>query len=416
GSNQQENLEIAITLLKQILKEFTRQRFPKQWAMTQGSLGLLYSERVGGNRAENLDEAIACFEQSLQLLTPQNFPQYCADMQNNIARTYRMRIYGESIENKEKALDYYEQALQIITPQTNPIKCRTTGRRAGQLAMELGKWESAERILLAAIESDQLLNQVALSKDSREMELSLTQHLYTNAAFCLVHNDNLEKAVEILEAGRARQLRESLERNRRNLDLLIKLGFEELYTQFLDADRVYQELIIRAENEDRPDSWQIESESIRNFRNTTIQVIREQVGKGNPDFRYFFGSLPFEEILGQAQSSPLIYLFASESGGMALLVNAHHVEVIDLPALTAQALKQYIGSDQNENNYLEAYNNRKVDKYTRLTWLHILQSSTIWMWNTFMSTIIQELGRQNISKAVFVPFGLLGVLPLHAAA
>ena len=63
--NKANNMEIAIAGYKQILKVFTRNSNPKNWADIQNNLGVAYSERIQGDTAENLEKAIAAYQTSI---------------------------------------------------------------------------------------------------------------------------------------------------------------------------------------------------------------------------------------------------------------------------------------------------------------------------------------------------------------
>ena len=60
--NKASNMEIAIASYETVLKMFTREAFPQQWAMTQNNLAIAYSDRIKGDKAENIEIAIDSYK------------------------------------------------------------------------------------------------------------------------------------------------------------------------------------------------------------------------------------------------------------------------------------------------------------------------------------------------------------------
>ncbi len=102
--NKASNMEIAIVSYETVLKVFTQQAFPKQWAMTQNNLATAYSDRIKGDKAENIEKAIQSYNAALLVRTQQAFPQDWATTQNNLGDAYRNRIKGDKAEKIEKAI------------------------------------------------------------------------------------------------------------------------------------------------------------------------------------------------------------------------------------------------------------------------------------------------------------------------
>ncbi len=65
-------------------------------------------------------------------------------------------------------------------------------------------------------------------------------------------------------------------------------------------------------------------------------------------FEYFLRSLPFQDIQHLAQEAPLVYLAATAYGGFALIVQASGVNVLELPGLTEEALREQVVGPKND--------------------------------------------------------------------
>lgn len=118
--NKQLNLDIAITGHSIIAKVFTRQSFPKEWAMNLYNLGNAYYKLNRGKRSRNLEKSICCYRVAMQIYTQQDFPHDWANIQNNLGTVYCERIKGERSQNLETAIAHYQEALKVRTRDRFP--------------------------------------------------------------------------------------------------------------------------------------------------------------------------------------------------------------------------------------------------------------------------------------------------------
>ena len=82
----------AITAYRDALKEWTRERVPLQWAMTQNNLGAAL--QVKGQRGDDqalVEEAIACFQLALEERTEGRAPFYHHRTKENLERALALR-------------------------------------------------------------------------------------------------------------------------------------------------------------------------------------------------------------------------------------------------------------------------------------------------------------------------------------
>ncbi|MDY6976381.1 MAG: tetratricopeptide repeat protein [Pseudomonadota bacterium] len=102
------NLEIAIACFQAALEVYTREAFPKDWAMTQNNLGNAYSDRIKGERGDNIEGAIACYQAALEVRTREAFPQNNAETLFNLGVAYR---YASQLEN---ARNTFAEAIDTV--------------------------------------------------------------------------------------------------------------------------------------------------------------------------------------------------------------------------------------------------------------------------------------------------------------
>jgi tetratricopeptide (TPR) repeat protein len=223
--NKASNMEIAIAGYEVALTVFTRERFPQDWAMTQNNLGATYSNRIAGEKRENLEQAIACYTQALEERTRERFPQDWARTQNNLGNAYRDRIAGEKRENLEQAIACYTEALKVFLPQALPTECRKTARLLGNLYAKENRWTEATQPYQTALEAVEVLYEQSLTLTGKQEELAATGDLFHRTACALTRVGNLESAAVTLERGRARNLSETLARDRADLEQVQLLAF-----------------------------------------------------------------------------------------------------------------------------------------------------------------------------------------------
>ncbi len=194
------NLDLSITALQLILKVFTCNFFPEDWAMTQNKLAAAYSNRIREERADNIEQAIKHFELALQVYTNNNFPNQWAMVQSNLGLAYTNRIRGERADNIEKGISCYEMSLQIYTYKDFPQDWAITQTKLSHAYCERIRGERANNIEQAI-----KLCELALQVITREVfpeNWALIQNCLGSAYWERILGDrveNLEKSISAYE-------------------------------------------------------------------------------------------------------------------------------------------------------------------------------------------------------------------------
>ncbi len=124
--DKRENLEAAIRGYDRALLEYTREKLPLEWATTQMNRAIVYQNRIEGDKRENLEEAIRGYDRALLEYTREKLPLDWAMTQMNRANVYRNRIEGDKRENLEEAIRGYDLALLEHTREKLPLEWATT--------------------------------------------------------------------------------------------------------------------------------------------------------------------------------------------------------------------------------------------------------------------------------------------------
>ena len=147
-------------------------------------------------------------------------------------------------------------------------------------------------------------------------------------------------------------------------------------------------------------------DAIRAARRELDEVIEEI--RHVPGYEQFLAPPTFEDVARSAESGPLVYLAAAELGGLGLVVRGSDVVHVRLDELTAENLRTRV------TGHLQTYADYRADRERhRADWYASLDRITAWLWTVAMGPVLECL--EPDADAVFVPGGLLGLLPLHAA-
>ncbi|MET9734621.1 CHAT domain-containing protein [Streptomyces sp. NPDC006458] len=146
-----------------------------------------------------------------------------------------------------------------------------------------------------------------------------------------------------------------------------------------------------------------EIRAARRELDAVVEEIRQLEG-----FEGFLPEPTEQDVHGAAGEQPLVYLSAAERGGVALVVHGGDVRPVELPRLTADAVRTRF---QTHDDTHTAY---RADRVGRLTeWEKSLEDTAKWLWDDLMGPVCAALS--DADEAVLVAGGLLGLLPLHAA-
>ncbi len=191
-----DNLENAIAAFLLVLSVCTKKDFPMDWAMTQNNLGTAYYERIRGDKAENLENAIAAYLLALSVRTKEDFPMDWAGTQNNLGNAYLYRIRGDKAQNLESAIAAYLLALSVRTKEDFPMDWAMTQNNLAAAYYERIRGDKAEN-LENAIAAYLLALEVRTKKDF-PMDWAATQNNLSTAYYERIRGDkaeNLENAI-----------------------------------------------------------------------------------------------------------------------------------------------------------------------------------------------------------------------------
>ncbi len=287
-------------------------------------------------------------------------------------------------------------------------------------------WNEAQVYYEKAIESGQMIYQDAPTKavKSTLLQFSSLSDAFLNNAICLAHMGQYEKAVELLENGRTRMVRDSLSIN----NALLQKAKPEDRQAFENAQASIRAIEAEMSNWERqyPSVQAQTSRAI--FENRLVQgqeewkTISEKIQSYLPEFSA--RPLDFSSIASIAEKDqPLVYISTRLHGTLAAIVpggieNLSEDHVVWLDDFSVNELLEMVYGLSIHESYsgLTVGEEKGFIHAQRHTaaFMHKLESSLPVIEEQLMSPIKERLLELGFQKAMLVPDGFLSLLPLHA--
>jgi len=280
----------AIDHLEDALRFRSFERDPLDWAYTQTNLGVALTRRRSASRRADIRRASAHYGDairgfraagenkmtaqvlsnrarlSLELNAMEHLPrderrqalefaeEYAAaavelrdPLTSPRSRSAALQVLGDVLlrrGDRAGAVEVFGEALGLLDPMVSPRQCRDLGSSLGNLYREAGDWAGAaksyEQGCLGAITATGSRS----SQLGRLEEIRFNGNLFRWAAYAMTRIGKPERAFELIESGRARELASWLQ-----LDLI---GVEELNdlsptlaSQFLELREKLQAEVVR---------------------------------------------------------------------------------------------------------------------------------------------------------------------------
>ena len=213
-----ERLEQAVDTYRAALEEYSRERVPLDWAMTQHRLGnalQILGARERGT--ERLEQAVDTYRAALEERTRERVPLDWAATQNNLG--VALRTLGDrerGTERLEQAVCMHQAALQEYTRERVPLEWAMTQNNLGTALGALGERENGTERLEQAVDA----LRKALEERTRErvpLDWAATQNNLGNALRILGERENgigrLKQAVDAFRAALQEYTRERMPLN-----------------------------------------------------------------------------------------------------------------------------------------------------------------------------------------------------------
>lgn len=410
--------EDALRWLKATLEDRPREVVPRLWARTQlklGSLMLDHPEAAReGTAAQMRRRGLRMLEEAVEAYDglPGSIERGLA--RRTLARSYRRyrrHLGPESAESADLlAREVAEAQAALEELRHRPDMAGNASAALGDALADAKDWVKAAEAFQAAVDVADEQYRACLLRTSREHQLTGLGDLHQRAAYALARAGRPTDAVLCLERGQARVFGEELSPDRDQLRRAAATDAEAgiAYERAADAlwllhSQSWELTRLGTGGGDR----QVEAreaalagaiEGARADLRAAVARVRKLPGMNS-----FLTDLTPADLAGAAElGDPICYLAATEWGSVCLSLpaspDADQEPVVTWPDLTLDEAKdcaQRLTADpRSVNRELPALLARLGER--------------------LMSTVVDGLGSQQ--AVVLVPCGVLGHLPLHAAA
>lgn len=448
GGSGPEDLAHGIERIRAGLQERSPEIDVTDWAYSQLNLGLLLRRRAAGN---DLRDAESCYRQALAHLEPAGQAQLWATLQNNLADvllaadppdaagavlavnaglkvahpqtdplTRARLLWGlgraEDIrqgEHSAEAIAPRCEALSLLTPAQAPALYRRIGGELADAYGQRGDWPAAADIYAGMLSAFSMLYNAQASPAGRRSVIASSPTLARWAAYALARAGRPEQAIEAIENGRARQLSADLARETADLAQL-SVADRTLTDRYQAALTTYRAALANSSHATAPANAQHQV----NAAEKSIQQILEQI-RAIPGLERFLQPMSVADICQAGGGDPVIYLVSAPAGSYVLVVRPGAtsepiVEAMAVPAITSVDVLRlemfdYIG-DAHAPGLLLA---QSTDPLRRKTMLPAALERLIEM-QPLIEPVADILTLSPGNRAVVIPTGLLGLIPLHA--
>ncbi len=445
GGSRPGDLASGIEHLLAGLEERSPQANAVDWAYSQLNLGLLYYRRAEGGDPET---AVDCYRQALAHLQPADQPQLWATLQNNLADVLLSseshdaagaaeaaragldvaRRNGDPLtaarvawmlgraedaihgELSEEAMQPRRDALGLLEPAQAPDLYRLIGGELVDAYNQLGRWDAAADVYEGILTALSALYDAQVTGEARQEVLGRSPNLARWAAYTLARAGRRDRAVEAIEHGRARQLSASLARESADLARLTAADphLADRYRQALaefrgalaDAEQALagpaaQDRIVAAERD--------------------IQVLLQQI-RSIPGLANFLRPMSAADIREAGQGDPVIYLISAPWGSyvLAVLPGEPGPPVVDataVPEVTSTDVLQVVLFDYQRGDAPGLISAQYARTLRRVSVLAAALNRLSEL-QPLIQPVADILTRTH--RAIVIPTGLLGLIPLHA--
>lgn len=414
------NLQQAIEAFECVLTVIPRNTSQWMWAQVHNNLGIAHQglgtiRGAESDKDANLSRAIQAYEAALEVITPVNSPSTWAEINHNLGNVYWLRVEGIREDNLKQSIAAYQAALTIYTREGLPRDHLHTARSLGRAYLELRNWPLASAAYASARDAFSFLLGQGLDEAEVLNIIAEAGALFSESAFVAAENGEPEVGLAVLLEGKARLL-----------GVAIKL---QTLTLSIDDHRRLDVLRGQIQAETR-----IMIEAMGHDRNAAVdrltalrQEVEALIKLGEPSPRSYIETLTAAGKM-VSPSGVLVAPVTTKCGGKIFLLTAHtngsRVTVIQLPELTSQRVETIIlGNPRNNPRaWLPAYFTNHLPSDQRHihigNWLTAIKAIGVDIWQLFageLDTILKKLGLSDGARLIWIPTGMLGLLPLCLA-
>lgn len=413
-SHRVEDLARSIALLREAVDR-TPQQHPRHTLVVANLGAALRMWHLATHHDPDLDATVETLRGALSL-TPADHPRRLPTLLGLGAALRDRFEHGGQAADLDEAIAVMRDAAQVETG-TPGLRMLAAHDRL-KWAAERGDWNQA---LEAAETGVRLLPELAsadLDRRTRQHWLARIAGLARDAAACALQVGNRELAITLAEQGRATLLSEALS---------WREDLTELRAQAPELAERY--LALRAELHPYADAGAsshapspaadtpVPGGDPGTRRRKSLAVLDQTLAeiRRRPGFSRF--RLPSEvgDVRQDAQAGPIVLVNISRHRSDAVLITAAGDETVGLDHATPAAV---FGQAEKLRKALRRSDHASAtgDRDAQLEAQADVDGVLSWLWNEITGPVLDRLALAgDLERVWWIPSGLLGLLPLHAA-
>lgn len=454
SASRQKMIMEAIGHLEDALRFRSFEREPLDWAYTQINLGVAFTHRHSVNRQTDIERASAHYRDairgfraagndelaaqalsnrarlSLELGAMENLPNDYRHQALELAiedasaavelrdarvsplsRSAALQVLGDvllRLGDKAAAIKAFDEALDLRDPTVSPRQCRDLGWSLGNLYREAGAWPEAarayERACLGAITATGSRS----SQFGRLEEIRFNGNLFRWAAYAMTRVGRPDRAFELIESGRARELASWLQLDLIDIDALRNLA-PTTVERFLELRRALQTI----DQDQRQGVFTSEAHSnvlVAELEDLTHEI-QQLPGQARflavPDFAEIAATVPPGEALVIPLTSP--------DGSVLLMIDGNaptEAKQIDLPGISSTDIVRVFNGGLQDEPTPDSFALALGAGGSALDFAHDQMSALLGP--KMMHPLAKELVCREIMKVHLIAPRLLALFPLHS--
>ena len=338
-----EAAHLAADAFRKALGIITKKRYPDEWAGITSNLAsaLLWSADAD---VKDHEKAIGLLIDSLSIHTKERVPREWARIQHNLGQAYYKGTSAGPDADLKAAAKYFSAALEVLTLVGAPADHRSTVGALGDVQARLGDWEAAHQAFAsAATATEILLSTVSTGAHGFDEVVKRGHDVGELDCFALCRLGRIEEAVAALERGRAAWLAESVGLREADPTRITDPDRRRRYLEARDHLWVAQEAVneLRWSGPQARDGSTLDRTKAVQEARANFDALRAEIKSHHDPADFRAADLTAAKI-ADGISDPLVYLLATEWGGLAVAVlgtragpgTTPQLAVLSLPDLT----------------------------------------------------------------------------------
>jgi CHAT domain-containing protein/tetratricopeptide (TPR) repeat protein len=393
-------------------------------------------------RAPWLEAAIAHHRAALEVIDHESMPLRRAEWMAGLGRLLGRYPSLGNWEHVEEADRAFADAMAAFDPGKHLLLARQILERWGEASHEIGRFEASFVAYADALMASDYLLAATADPRHRSAEIFQSRGYALFAAYAAARLGKAEDAVAIAERGRMRLHGDLLEARRalatageqrdailESLDAVRSLEAELARLAESDPEREQERMRAKLADflkvdpsllqvrrtdprVDDPSPVAVERDRVTTALGEARRRLSELLVQGRPADDPSAASAADVVELARASSSALVYLMTTVHGGAAVAALPDgSCDVLVLEDLTSDLSRGLLFGSDGVPAFADAALLDEVEHLPRS-----LDAIVAALAPTAMTPIIAWLHGHGVKRAVLIPLGSLGLLPLHVAA